>query len=130
MKLLLSVSFILLAQYLTTADPDITGVWESRGRSGNIFGLTLNKDGTFSTYVNRKAFTSGNYSFTDGMLTVVEENGCTDSVGAKIKAVYKAVFFVTDSIRLEVVSDLCDPRRQAVDGSRYGRVKKPMIIPK
>jgi hypothetical protein len=128
MKLILSISIVLLTQYLVTADPDITGVWESRGRTGNVFGLTLNKDGTFSSYVNKKAFTSGKYSFSDGILTVVEENGCTDSVGAKIKAVYKPVFFVVDSMQIDVVSDLCDARREAVNGSRYGRVKKPIIV--
>ena len=124
MKQVLTFFLVLWMQNFTAPDPDIVGIWEHKGASGNVLGLNLKKDGTFVSYVNKKAFTSGQYTYKDGLFSFVEDNGCTDSSGAKIKAVTRAVFFATDSFRVDVIDDKCEDRRKAVNGSRYGRVKK------
>jgi hypothetical protein len=122
MKLILLSGIFLTLVSFTITDTDIVGVWESKGTTGNIIGLRLKKDGTFSSYINKKAFTTGQYTFSDDTMTVMEDNGCMDTKGAKIKAVAKLVFFAPDSFRIEIITDDCEDRRKGVDGSRYGRV--------
>ena len=63
MKLILLSGIFLTLVSFTITDTDIVGVWESKGTTGNIFGLRLKKDGTFSSYINKKAFTTGQYTF-------------------------------------------------------------------
>lgn len=124
MKLIFLLLAFLSLNFYTQPDPDIAGIWESKGTTGNVGGLNLKKDGTFASYVNKKAFTSGRYTYTNGLFSFTEDNGCTNPTGGKIKAVTKLVFFAQDSFRIEVVIDSCEGRRKAVEGSRFGRVKK------
>lgn len=124
MKQVLTLFIVLSLHSFTATDPDIVGVWEHKGSSGDVFGMNIRKDGTFASYVNKKAFTSGQYTYKDGLFNYVEDNGCTDSSGVKVKGVARLVFYATDSFRVDVISDKCAARAKGVHGSTYGKVKK------
>jgi hypothetical protein len=123
MKPVLSIIILLLLQSYTTGEPDIVGIWQAAGVPGKVSRMNLKKDGSFVVSTNNKVFSTGKYTFIDGMLTILEDTGCTDSTGTRIPGVYKPLFFAPDSFRLEVISDQCRGRKRAVEGSRHGRVK-------
>jgi hypothetical protein len=123
MKPLFLLLIVLTSVSFATENQDIIGRWAHMGSKGNIFGFNFRKDGTFVSTIDKKVFTSGRYSFSNDTLTIVEEAEC-GTLGANIKEISHLVFFAPDSFRIDVLIDSCEGRRKAVDGSKYGRVKR------
>jgi len=98
----------------------LVGRWETKpSPKGNVTGVVFNKDNTYEGYVNKKPFVSGNYSLRRNTITI-EENGCNG-----VKAIYKLIFFShQDSLRFEAISDSCTERKEGMQRTILGRVKK------
>ncbi|MEJ7681638.1 MAG: hypothetical protein WKG06_28095 [Segetibacter sp.] len=78
MKQIIALFIILSLQSFTDTNHDIVGLWESKDANGNTRGTTFKKDGTFVSYVNKKAFSSGRYTFSEDTIAFVEDNYCTE----------------------------------------------------
>lgn len=124
MKQIITLFIVLSLQSITDTNHDIVGLWEHKGSSGAIFRSNFKKDGTFVSSIDKKAFTSGQYTFSNDTLTFVEDNVCTNANGVKFREVSHLVFFAKDSFRIDVLIDSCEGRGKAVNGSKYGRVKR------
>ena len=124
MKTIVVLIFAASLLAFTVAEIDINGLWESKVENEGIFGMRLKEDGTVVSYVNKKVFTSGRYTLSHDTITILEDNGCTNAVGEKMKAIYRVAMFATDSLRLDVIEDSCTQRKSAVAKLRFGRVKK------
>lgn len=97
----------------------LTGRWQTKpSEKGNITGVVFKIDNTFEGFINKKPFTSGNYTLQDSVFSFVD-NGCEGKRG-----VYKVVFFSNeDSMRLVPISDSCTERRNGMSRLILGRVK-------
>jgi hypothetical protein len=124
MKVILLLIIIGFSLSFRETKADINGLWESKIEKEGIFGMRLKEDGSLVSYVNKKAYTSGRYTLSHDTITIVEDNGCNNAAGNKIKAIYKTVFFATDSLRFDFIDDSCTQRQVAVRRLRFGKVKK------
>jgi hypothetical protein len=117
MKLLLIAAAIATVG-LTTADK-LTGRWETQpSEKGNITGVVFKADNSFEGYVNRKPFTTGNYTLQDSIFSFTD-NGCNG-----VRGVYKIIFFSqSDSLRFIPISDSCTERKNGMSRMVLGRKK-------
>ena len=115
--LLITTAMIALFAY-TTADR-LTGRWETKPSiNGNITGVVFKPDNSFEGYINKKPFTSGNYTLQDTIFTFTD-NGC-----AGMQGVYAITFFSNgDSIRFKAISDSCVERMKGIERTVLGKVK-------
>lgn len=115
--LMISTSIILMCSFLPANE--LTGRWQTKpSPKGNVTSVLFKADGSFETYINKKPFTSGNYTLLDSVLSFVE-NGCNG-----YRATYRVVFFSnTDSIRFQPISDSCSERKEGMSRTILGRVK-------
>jgi hypothetical protein len=121
---LLITPFLLLLLSFRIDSSDITGTWQVT-LPGDIVGtIRYRKDSTFETFVNRKAFTSGKYTFTGDTLTITEESGCRKSDGSYVIGVYKITFLKPETIQFEVIQDSCNGRRQGSNHLKLSKVEK------
>lgn len=98
---------------------ELIGRWESKSAKGNVTGVIFKADNSFEGYINKKPFVSGIYTYKKGIFTM-EDNGCPSIVGT-----YKLTFFSeADSLRIEVITDDCDGRKQGAHNRTFGRVKQ------
>jgi hypothetical protein len=98
---------------------ELTGIWETKpSPKGNITRVIFKPDASFEGFINKKPFTSGKYTFHDGLLSFTE-NGCNGKRGE-----YKIIFFShSDSIRFVPVNDSCEERRKGMSVTILGRIK-------
>jgi len=117
MKTIIFSCAIMLFAF-TTAD-ELSGRWETKPSiKGNITGVVFKADNSFEGYINKKPFTSGIYTFQDGILSFTD-NGCQG-----IRAIYKINFFSnSDSLRFEVINDSCTERKEGMLNLVLGKVK-------
>jgi hypothetical protein len=110
---------ILAIFFAGTGNDELTGSWETKpSPKGNITRVVFKPDHSFEGFVNKKPFTSGNYSYRDGLLSFTD-NGCEGRRGE-----YKIIFFSnSDSLRFEPVNDSCEERRKGMVRTILGRIK-------
>ena len=114
------IAFSLIITFFAFAPKNkIAGRWETKpSPKGNVTSVLFNKDNTHEVFVNKKTLTSGTYNIRRNIITF-EETGCDGA-----KAEYKLIFFSnSDSLRFELVSDTCTPRRNGMLRTVLGRVK-------
>jgi hypothetical protein len=116
-----TILFSALASLLfaSSAYDKLMGRWESVSpATGNVTGVVFREDGSFEGYVNQKPFVSGSYTLRDSIFEL-QDNGCMGITG-----IYKITFFSNDdSIRLQLIQDLCEGRGTGVNNRVFGRVK-------
>lgn len=119
MKCIIALFIILSLQAFSQINPnhDIVGLWEYKESSGTTLGWNFKKDGSFVTSIDKKVFTTGKYTFSNDTITFIENGG-------RFRNISHLVFFAKDSFRIDVLIDSAEGRRKAVDGSKYGRVKR------
>lgn len=117
MKLVLIAAAIAAMSTLNVKN-NLVGRWESRpSEKGNITGVVFKSDSTYMAYINRKPFTSGVYTLTDGRLSI-KEPGCDTGM-------YKLIFFASgDSLRFQPVTDTCIERARGMSRLILGRVNR------
>lgn len=117
-----TILFTALASLLfaTSSYDKLTGRWESISpASGNVTGVVFRDDGSFEGYINQKPFVSGSYTLRDSIFEM-QDNGCLGITGS-----YKLTFFSNgDSMRLQLIQDLCEGRGNGVNNRVFGRVKQ------
>lgn len=98
----------------------LTGRWETKvSPKGNVTGVVFKANNTFEGYINRKPFVSGQYSLTDSIITMTD-NGCEGK-----PAICKVIIFSNgDSLRFQPIEDPCIDRKQGMERTVFGRVKK------
>lgn len=111
--------FVVFAGTIVLEKDKLTGRWESKpSAKGNVTGVVFKADKSFEGYVNKKPFTSGNYSLEDNVFSFTD-NGCEGKLG-----MYKIIFFCNeDSMRFEPVEDDCIERKEGMSRLVMGRVK-------
>jgi|SRR5687767_2056534 hypothetical protein len=117
MKSMLISAAIML---LPVVKNKLEGRWESKPSiKGNVTGIVFKPDNTFEGYVNRKPFVTGRYTFEDDIFTFTD-NGCDGKQG-----VYRIVFFSNeDSLKFQCIADSCTERREGMNRTILGRIKK------
>lgn len=117
-----TILFSALASLLfASAAPDkLIGRWESISPvSGNVTGVIFKEDGSFEAYINQKPFVSGTYTLRDSIFEM-QDPGCLSMIGS-----YKITFFSNnDSLRLQLIHDLCEGRANGSNNRVFGRVKQ------
>lgn len=110
----------LLSAFANTGDK-LTGRWQTHpSPKGNVTTVYFKEDKTFDGFINKKPFNTGQYSFENDTFTFTD-NGCD-----KLQGIYKVIFFSKeDSMRFEVISDSCAPRREGMLKLVMGRIKTP-----
>lgn len=118
MKVIMLI-FIVAAGAAFIEKDKLTGRWESKpSPKGNVTGVVFKSDNSFEGYVNKKPFTSGNYSLRDDIFKFTD-NGCEGKLG-----VYKIIFFSNeDSMRFEPIEDDCTERKEGMSRLIMGKVK-------
>lgn len=128
MKILLLLTIFLCLFSFVKVDPDIIGTWQAN-LPNNIIGIMkYKKDSTFEVLVNKKAFASGKYRYSNNMLTFVEDNGCMDQSVRHLEGVYKINFLAPDSIQFELIYDSCYRRRQTLPQLKCNKIEKGLSL--
>src|SRR5438105_176050 len=119
MKMMLFSAIALLA-FAILPDNKLTGRWETKPSvTGTVTGVIFKTDGTLEGYLNKKPFTTGQYTFSNDTLSFTD-NGCDGKRG-----VYRIIFFSnSDSMRAEPIMDSCDQRREGMKKLVLGRVNQ------
>ena len=118
--ILILAAMMSLFAFITTGE--LTGRWETKpSAKGNVTSVVFKPDNTFEGFVNKKPFVSGTYSYSAGdSLFSFVDNGCQG-----MKGVYKIIFFSnSDSMRFEPISDSCTQRKEGMQRTILGRMKK------
>ena len=118
MKTMFIYVTIMAASAFTIPD-QLTGRWQTMPSSkGSVTSVVFRPDNSFEGFVNKKAFASGTYTLQHDIFSFTD-NGCNGARGT-----YKAIFFSnSDSLRFEVITDSCAPRKDGMSKLIFGRVK-------
>lgn len=118
MKTIIVSAAIFLTAFAASGDK-LTGRWQTKPSvNGNVTSIHFKEDKSFEGYINRKPFNTGSYMLEDNIFSFTD-NGCDQK-----KGVYKVIFFSNeDSMRFELVSDSCTPRKEGMLRLVLGRIK-------
>ena len=118
MKPIFLFAVIVLSLVFGSKD-QLKGRWESKSENGASFSIVFKDDNSFEGFMNKKAFVSGTYSYSqaDSIFKFVN-NGC-----AGVTGVYKINFYSnSDSMRFVVINDSCTKRVSGMQRLQMGRV--------
>jgi len=124
-KIVLSslLAFIVLSAFKLTDGPNpLVGRWENtRIFQGSTISLIGNfkADGSYSGFINNKAFVTGKYQMKHDTL-YIGDNTC----GLNYTGTYKVQFFGQDSLKFHVIQDTCQGRREGTDNFMFKKLKR------
>jgi hypothetical protein len=107
-----AVFIIFLILSCIPSEPTIIGKWTLHTHDDNEVIATFNNDGTYNAEGSTgEQEVSRKYLVTKDTLAINDE-GCNENIWGK----YKLTFYGDDSPDLKVIYDLCDGRKESVDG--------------
>jgi hypothetical protein len=106
---------------LTDGPNLLIGRWENirtyRGSKISLVG-NFKVDGSYSGFINHKAFVTGKYQLKHDTL-YIDDSTC----GAGYLGTYKVQFFGQDSLKFHVIQDTCQYRREGTNGFLFKKLK-------
>ena len=122
LSLLSLLAIVLLSAFTLISDPNpVIGRWENtRKFQGSVVSIIGNfkADGSYSGFINKKAFVTGKYEVKHDTL-YIEDSTC----GQGYKGTYKVQFFGKDSLKFHVIQDTCRGRREGTHNFLFVRLK-------
>jgi len=123
-KIILSslVAIAVLSAFTLINDPNpLVGRWENtrifQSSKISLIG-NFKADGSYSGFINKKAFVTGKYQMKHDTL-YIGDNTC----GVNYMGTYKVQFFGQDSLRFHVIRDTCQGRREGTDNFLFKKLK-------
>lgn len=123
-KIVLSslLALVVLSAFTLIIEPSpLVGRWENiRMLQGSKISLIGNfkADGSYSGFINKKAFVTGKYQMKHDTLYIGDNTCGLDFVGT-----YKVQFFGQDSLKFHVIQDTCQGRREGTDNFLFKKLK-------
>ena len=112
---------VLSAFKLTDGSNLLVGRWENtriiKGSKMSLIG-NFKADGSYSGFINKKAFVTGKYQMKHDTL-YIGDNTC----GLNYVGIYKVEFFKKDSLKFHVIQDTCQGRREGTDNFLFRKLK-------
>jgi hypothetical protein len=123
LSLLSLPGIILLSAFALINDANpLQGRWENtrmyQGRPMSLIG-DFRADGTYSGFINKKVFVTGNYQVKHDTLFIYDITCNITYAGT-----YKIHFFGQDSLKFQVILDTCSGRREGTSGFLFKKLKK------
>jgi len=113
------LAVILLSAFATINDPNpLLGKWENtRTYQGAVMSLMayFKADGSYSGFVNKKAFVTGKYQLKHDTLYFNDDNNYAGT--------YKVQMFGQDSLKFHVIQDTVTGRREGTDNYLFKKIK-------
>ncbi len=123
LSLLSLLAIVLLSAFTLASDPNpLVGRWENiRMYQGSAISLIGNfkADGSYSGFINKKAFVTGKYQMKQDTLYIGDS-----TCGAYYVGTYKVQFFGQDSLKFHVIQDTCQERREGTDNFMFKKLKR------
>jgi len=123
-KIILSclLALVVLTAFKLIDEPNqLIGRWENtrifQGSKISLIG-NFKADGSYSGFINKKAFVTGTYHMKHDTL-YIGDNTC----GLNYTGSYKVQFFGQDSLRFHVIQDTCQGRREGTDNFLFRKIK-------
>lgn len=123
-KIILSclLALVVLSAFKLTDGPNpLVGRWENirlfQGAKMSLIG-NFKSDGTYSGFINKKAFVTGKYQMKHDTL-YIDDSTC----GTGYTGIYQVQFFGQDSLKFHVIQDTCQGRREGTNGFLFRKLK-------
>jgi hypothetical protein len=116
------LAFVVLSAFKLSNEPNpLVGRWENtrlfQGSKISLIG-NFKADGSYSGFINKKAFVTGKYQMKHDTL-YIGDNTC----GLEYTGTYKVQFFGQDSLKFHVIQDTCTGRREGTDNFLFKKLK-------
>lgn len=116
------LALVVLSAFKLIDGPNpLVGRWENtrifQGSKISLIG-NFKADGSYSGFINKKAFVTGKYQMKHDTL-YIDDSTC----GAGYSGTYKVQFFGQDSLKFHVIKDTCQGRREGTDNFLFRKLK-------